>query len=44
MSIRLYIGNLPKEVMERQELQDVFQEEGDSVTTKLITDRKTGKW
>ena len=43
MSIRLYIGNLPKEVMERQELQDVFQEEGDSVTTKLITDRKTGK-
>ena len=30
--------------MERQELQDVFQEEGDSVTTKLITDRKTGKW
>ena len=43
MSIRLYIGNLPKEVMERQELQEVFQEEGDSVTTKLITDRKTGK-
>ena len=43
MSIRLYIGNLPKEVMERQELQDVFKEEGDSVTTKLITDRKTGK-
>mgnify|MGYP001033028424 CR=1 FL=1 len=43
MSIRLYIGNLPKEVMERQELQEVFKEEGDSVTTKLITDRKTGK-
>ncbi len=43
MSIRLYIGNLPKEVMEREELQEVFQEEGDSVTTKLITDRKTGK-
>lgn len=43
MSIRLYIGNLPKEVMERQELQDVFKDEGDSVTTKLITDRKTGK-
>ncbi|NEQ74619.1 MAG: RNA-binding protein [Okeania sp. SIO2D1] len=43
MSIRLYIGNLPKEVMERQELQEVFAEEGDSVITKLITDRKTGK-
>ncbi|MDJ0556702.1 MAG: RNA-binding protein [Microcoleaceae cyanobacterium MO_207.B10] len=43
MSIRLYVGNLPKEVMERQELQDVFAEEGDSVVTKLITDRKTGK-
>ncbi|NEP84609.1 MAG: RNA-binding protein [Okeania sp. SIO3C4] len=43
MSIRLYIGNLPKEVMERQELQEVFAEEGDSVTAKLIVDRKTGK-
>ncbi|MGB3511153.1 MAG: RNA-binding protein [Microcoleaceae cyanobacterium] len=43
MSIRLYVGNLPKEVVERQELQEVFAEEGDSVVTKLITDRKTGK-
>jgi len=43
MSVRLYIGNLPKEVMERQELQEVFKEEGENVTTKLITDRKTGK-
>ena len=43
MSIRLYIGNLPKEVMERQELQEVFAEEGESVIAKLITDRKTGK-
>ncbi len=43
MSVRLYIGNLPKEEIERQELQDVFAEEGDSVTTKLIKDRKTGK-
>ncbi len=42
MSIRLYIGNLPKEV-DRKELQDVFAVEGDSVTTKVITDRKTGK-
>lgn len=42
MSIRLYVGNLPKE-LERQELQAVFAPEGDSVTTKVITDRKTGK-
>ena len=42
MSIRLYVGNLPKE-LERQELQDVFAPEGESVTTKVITDRKTGK-
>jgi len=43
MSIRLYIGNLPKEEIVRQELQAVFAEEGDAVTTKLIKDRKTGK-
>lgn len=43
MSIRLYVGNLPKDVIERQELQEVFAEEGDSVVTKLISDRKTGK-
>lgn len=43
MSVRLYIGNLPKDVIERQELQGVFAEEGDSVQTKLISDRKTGK-
>ncbi|MGF1491617.1 MAG: RNA recognition motif domain-containing protein [Microcoleaceae cyanobacterium] len=42
MPVRLYIGNLPKEI-DRQELQSVFAEEGDSVTTKVITDRKTGK-
>ncbi len=43
MSVRLYIGNLPKEEIDRQDLQAVFAEEGDSVTTKLIKDRKTGK-
>lgn len=43
MSIRLYVGNLPKE-LDRQELEAVFAEEfGDSVSTKVITDRKTGK-
>lgn len=43
MSVRLYIGNLPKEEVERQDLQAVFAEEGDSVVTKVIKDRKTGK-
>ncbi|MEH2434148.1 MAG: RNA-binding protein [Nostoc sp.] len=43
MSIRLYIGNLPKEEIDRQDLQAVFAAEGDAVTTKLIKDRKTGK-
>ncbi len=42
MSIRLYVGNLPKE-LERQELEAVFSEFDESVSTKLITDRKTGK-
>jgi RNA recognition motif-containing protein len=43
MSVRLYVGNLPKEEVDRQELQAVFAEAGDSVTTKVIKDRKTGK-
>ncbi|MEM6754578.1 MAG: RNA-binding protein [Cyanobacteria bacterium P01_C01_bin.38] len=43
MSIRLYIGNLPKEEIDKTELQAVFAEEGNSITTKLIKDRKTGK-
>ncbi|MBD2465346.1 RNA-binding protein [Oscillatoria sp. FACHB-1407] len=42
MSIRLYVGNLPKE-LEKQELQAVFADFDESVTTKIITDRKTGK-
>lgn len=42
MSIRLYVGNLPKD-FERQELEAVFSEFGDSASTKVITDRKTGK-
>jgi len=43
MSVRLYVGNLPKEEVDRQDLQAVFAEAGDSVTTKVIKDRKTGK-
>jgi RNA recognition motif-containing protein len=42
MSIRLYVGNLPKE-LERKELEAVFADFDDSVSTKVITDRKTGK-
>ncbi|WP_017719354.1 RNA recognition motif domain-containing protein [Kamptonema formosum] len=42
MSIRLYVGNLPKEI-DRKELQAVFAEAGEGVTAKVITDRKTGK-
>jgi RNA recognition motif-containing protein len=43
MSIRLYVGNLPKDDVERQDLQAVFAEAGDFVSTKVIKDRKTGK-
>jgi RNA recognition motif-containing protein len=42
MSIRLYVGNLPKD-LERQELESVFADFDSSVSTKVITDRKTGK-
>lgn len=43
MSVRLYVGNLPKEEINRDELHAVFAEAGDSVSTKVIKDRKTGK-
>jgi RNA recognition motif-containing protein len=43
MSIRLYVGNLPKSDVERDELQTVFAEAGDLVAVKVIKDRKTGK-
>lgn len=43
MSIRLYVGNLPKEEIDRDALAAVFAEEGEQVTTKVIKDRKTGK-
>jgi len=43
MSVRLYVGNLPKE-LERQDLEAVFAEcSEDVVSIKLISDRKTGK-
>jgi RNA recognition motif-containing protein len=43
MPVRLYVGNLPKEPIERQALQDIFADAGDLVSTKVIKDRKTGK-
>jgi RNA recognition motif-containing protein len=42
MSIRLYVGNLPSE-LDRQALETIFNESGESVSLKVITDRKTGK-
>lgn len=41
MSVRIYVGNLPKQAIEREELQTYFANAGESVTTKLIKDRKT---
>ncbi|MGL5806215.1 MAG: RNA recognition motif domain-containing protein [Xenococcaceae cyanobacterium] len=43
MSVRLYVGNLPKESIERQALEELFVDAGSGVSTKLIKDRKTGK-
>lgn len=43
MSVRLYVGNLPKESIERQDLQAMFADAGEQVSTKVIKDRKTGK-
>jgi RNA recognition motif-containing protein len=43
MSVRLYVGNLPKDEVNRDELHAIFAEAGDSVSTKVIKDRKTGK-
>lgn len=43
MSIRLYVGNLPKETIDRDRLAEMFSEEGQQVSTKVIKDRKTGK-
>lgn len=43
MSIRLYVGNLPKESVEKDSLAAMFADEGQQVSTKVIKDRKTGK-
>ena len=42
MSIRLYVGNLPAE-LDREGLEKIFSESGESVSLKIINDTKTGK-
>ncbi len=42
MSIRLYVGNLPEDLT-RQELEAVFADSGNTLSIKIITDRKTNK-
>lgn len=41
MSVRVYVGNLPRDI-EQAELDAVFADAGE-VSAKLVTDRKTGK-
>jgi RNA recognition motif-containing protein len=43
MSVRLYVGNLPKGDVERDDLQTFFADAGELVSIKPIKDRKTGK-
>jgi RNA recognition motif-containing protein len=43
MSVRVYVGNLPKDI-EREQLEEVFSDHSEEiVSVKLVTDRKTGK-
>ncbi len=43
MSVRLYFGNLPRD-LEREAFEAIFTEETENlVSVKLISDRKTGK-
>jgi len=43
MSVRLYFGNLPRD-LEREAFEAIFTEDTDNlVSVKLISDRKTGK-
>ena len=43
MSVRLYVGNLPKDQVNRDELHPIFADANKSISTKVIKDRKTGK-
>lgn len=43
MSVRVYVGNLPKEV-KREDLENIFSDHSEEIVSiKLVTDRKTGK-
>lgn len=42
MGKRLFVGNLPWKVTDA-DLEDLFKESGNVVSTKVITDRDTGK-
>jgi RNA recognition motif-containing protein len=43
MSVRLYVGNLPKEPVEKDSLAAMFADEGEQISIKVVKDRKTGK-
>ncbi len=43
MPIRLYVGNLPKDNLERETLEKLFVDGGEIVSIKVIKERKTGK-
>ncbi len=43
MSVRIYVGNLPKEAIDRDKLHEMFVEFSDQISTKVIKDRKSGK-
>ncbi len=43
MPIRLYVGNLPKDNLERQTLEELFADGGEIVSIKVIKERKSGK-
>ncbi|MCK4414857.1 MAG: RNA-binding protein [Candidatus Eisenbacteria sp.] len=42
MSSNLYVGNLPFDVTE-EELQELFEPQGEVISAKVITDRETGR-
>ncbi|NJK99647.1 MAG: RNA-binding protein [Spirulinaceae cyanobacterium RM2_2_10] len=43
MTVRLYVGNLPKDSVDRDALHEIFADFGEEVSTKVIKDRRTGK-
>ncbi len=42
MSVKVYVGNLPKSTTQ-EELNTLFAQAGDVTVTDLITDRKSGE-